>query len=58
MSGEVRGTTDIASSALDLIGNTPLLALDRIWPGKCFYCVVKAKKNEHFFIIPKDREEF
>ncbi|KAJ6635220.1 Cysteine synthase B [Pseudolycoriella hygida] len=27
------GTTDIASSALDLIGNTPLLALDRIWPG-------------------------
>lgn len=27
------GTTEIASSALDLIGNTPLLALDRIWPG-------------------------
>lgn len=23
----------ITSSVLDLIGNTPLLALDRIWPG-------------------------
>lgn len=27
------GTTDIKESVLDLIGNTPLLALDRIWPG-------------------------
>lgn len=26
-------TTDIKSSALELIGNTPLVALDRIWPG-------------------------
>ncbi|CAL8131660.1 unnamed protein product [Orchesella dallaii] len=25
--------TDIKSSALELIGNTPLVALDRIWPG-------------------------
>lgn len=33
MSGEVRGPTDITPSALELIGNTPLLALDRIWPG-------------------------
>lgn len=33
MSGKEPGTTDIAASALDLIGNTPLLALDRIWPG-------------------------
>jgi len=27
------GTTDIKASALELIGNTPLVALDRIWPG-------------------------
>lgn len=27
------GPTDIKESALDLIGNTPLVALDRIWPG-------------------------
>ena len=27
------GSQEIASSVLDLIGNTPLLALDRIWPG-------------------------
>lgn len=27
------GPTDIKSSALELIGNTPLVALDRIWPG-------------------------
>lgn len=27
------GPTDIKGSVLDLIGNTPLLALDRIWPG-------------------------
>lgn len=27
------GPPDIVSSAVDLIGNTPLLALDRIWPG-------------------------
>lgn len=26
-------TTDIKASALELIGNTPLVALDRIWPG-------------------------
>ncbi|KAJ6222318.1 hypothetical protein RDWZM_000863 [Blomia tropicalis] len=26
-------STDIKSSALELIGNTPLIALDRIWPG-------------------------
>lgn len=29
--GEVKN--EIYSSALDLIGNTPLLALDRLWPG-------------------------
>jgi len=27
------GPTQIASNALELVGNTPLLALDRIWPG-------------------------
>jgi len=27
------GPTDIKESALDLIGNTPLIALDRIWSG-------------------------
>ncbi|CAG2117412.1 unnamed protein product, partial [Medioppia subpectinata] len=27
------GPTDIKESALELIGNTPLVALDRIWPG-------------------------
>jgi len=27
------GPTQIAASALELVGNTPLLALDRIWPG-------------------------
>jgi len=27
------GTTEIKSSVLELVGNTPLLALDRIWPG-------------------------
>lgn len=26
-------STEIASSVLDIIGNTPLLALDRLWPG-------------------------
>lgn len=28
-----RPQTEIANSALDLIGNTPLVALDRLWPG-------------------------
>ncbi|CAG2107403.1 unnamed protein product [Medioppia subpectinata] len=27
------GPTDIKASAIELIGNTPLVALDRIWPG-------------------------
>ncbi|CAG2119306.1 unnamed protein product, partial [Medioppia subpectinata] len=27
------GPADIKASALELIGNTPLVALDRIWPG-------------------------
>lgn len=25
--------TEIVSSAIELIGNTPLVALDRLWPG-------------------------
>jgi len=32
-SGKTYGTPEITSSALDLIGNTPLIALDRLWPG-------------------------
>lgn len=32
MSVEI-GPQEITASALDLVGNTPLLALDRIWPG-------------------------
>lgn len=31
--GSQEAATDIKASALELIGNTPLLALDRIWPG-------------------------
>ena len=27
------GPTEIAGSALELVGNTPLVALDRLWPG-------------------------
>ncbi|CAG2105441.1 unnamed protein product [Medioppia subpectinata] len=27
------GPTDIKASAIELIGNTPMVALDRIWPG-------------------------
>ena len=43
MSAKQYGPTDIKESALELIGNTPLVALDRIWPGpgrilaKCEY---------------------
>ncbi|XP_061381907.1 uncharacterized protein LOC133319884 [Danaus plexippus] len=30
---QTSGSTDIKASALELIGNTPLVALDRLWPG-------------------------
>lgn len=33
MSDKEYGPTDIKESALELIGNTPLVALDRLWPG-------------------------
>lgn len=33
MSAKQYGPTDIKESALELIGNTPLIALDRIWKG-------------------------
>ena len=33
MTDKQYGPTDIKESALELIGNTPMVALDRIWPG-------------------------
>ena len=32
-SDKTYGPSEITASALDLIGNTPLIALDRLWPG-------------------------
>lgn len=49
------GTTDIKASALELIGNTPLVALDRIWPGpgrilaKCEFMNPGKLYNIYFF---------
>lgn len=57
--------TEITESALDLIGNTPLLALDRIWPGpgrilaKCEFLNPGAsiKDRSSLWMVKKAREE-
>ncbi|RWS21881.1 beta-cyanoalanine synthase-like protein, partial [Leptotrombidium deliense] len=54
----------ITSSALDLVGNTPLLALDRIWPGpgrllaKCEFLspTLSVKDRSALSMIQKARE--
>lgn len=55
----------ITSSVLDLIGNTPLLALDRIWPGpgrllaKCEFLnpTGSLKDRSAYFMIMKAKEK-